>query len=107
MEAVEHRLIDEQLPTLILHGDVEHRTGVRLLSDGWDLGTWIDSEWDGISPHSTLFAAAPALLDACKAVVAGACPGGQAEGPDGPVNTYWLSQSQLDQCVAAIVEASK
>lgn len=58
-------------PTMVVDGVErisQHTVGARIYRDGIHIGTWIDYEWDGESPRSRLFAAAPDLLAACKSV---------------------------------------
>lgn len=69
-------LADALCPSIIEEGEVTldpKWIGGRRVSpfhrDGYCLGYWVDCEWEGPSPLSRLFAAAPDLLEACKAVL--------------------------------------
>ena len=73
MCAVNHTELpfDEIIETRMLPGDIPHdgRVVCRIMQDGWEIGTWIETDWEGAGPVARKILAVNDLLEACQACV--------------------------------------
>jgi len=58
-EIIEERLFPRDLPE-------EGRVVVRIMHDGWEIGTWIEQGWEGAGPVAKRILAVNDLLAACE-----------------------------------------
>ena len=58
-ELLENRMTRGQLPE-------EGRIVCRIMQDGWEIGTWIESDWEGAGPVAHKILAVNDLLHACR-----------------------------------------
>lgn len=60
---------DELQERIIRPGDFDNLTGVRVMQDGWHIGTWIPVGHDGIDPVARKILAVNDLLAALEFIV--------------------------------------
>ncbi|MGA2617893.1 MAG: hypothetical protein ABSF26_09795 [Thermoguttaceae bacterium] len=61
-ELIEERLFPRDLPR-------KGRVVCRIMQDGWEMGTWLEADWEGAGPIARKILAVNDLLGACQAVV--------------------------------------
>ncbi|MFA4972129.1 MAG: hypothetical protein WC683_05920 [bacterium] len=71
LRTIQNTGIDEQVEVRMRKGDFANRTGVRLMHDGWEWGTFVAVDDDGISANTDFIVRAcnshAAMLEALKA----------------------------------------
>jgi len=60
---------DELLETRLRTGDYADRVASRIMQDGWEVGVWIETDWDGPGPVARKMLAVNDLLDALRGLL--------------------------------------
>ena len=66
--AIDHTQLpfDEIIETRLQPGDYAGRTACRIMQDGFEMGVWIETGWEGAGPLARKILAVNDLLDACR-----------------------------------------